>query len=83
MARAESKKRTKLAGERTRLAYHRTIMAYIRTATTVILFGIAFLGISKKLWGFFFTTGLISVAVGLVFIFLAIIAGIKHARMLK
>jgi uncharacterized membrane protein YidH (DUF202 family) len=75
-----SEKRTHLAQKRTELAYERTIMAYLRTATTVILFGIAFLGISTTTDGFLFYAGIGAITVGILIVLFAINKAITHSQ---
>jgi len=69
---------THLAEKRTQLSYERTILSYIRTAATVILFGIAFLGLSKMGGDFFNSAGLVSIVVGSLFLLFATISAFKH-----
>ena len=75
-----AEKRTHLAEKRTELAYERTMMAYIRTAVTVILFGIAFFGLSKVKYDFFFYAGAASVTIGVILLLVTIARAIKHSR---
>lgn len=79
----EREKLTKLAKERTKLAYERTIMAYVRTATTVVLFGMAFLGFSKTIGDFLYWSGIASIAVGVLFLLLAIYTSTTHYKKIK
>ena len=78
-----SEKRTHLSEKRTELAHERTLMGYVRTATTLTLFGIAFLGLSKIRLDFFWWTGRIAILIGLGFIILAIFRAIKHWNEIK
>ena len=75
-----SEKRTHLAHKRTELAYERTIMAYLRTATTVILFGIAFLGLAESTKDFLFYAGVGAITIGILIILFAIKKAIKHSK---
>jgi len=79
----EAEERTKLAEKRTELAHERTVLAYIRTGTTVILFGIGFLGFSQIRGDFFYYSGIISVVIGTVFLIFSINRGIEHLREIK
>ncbi len=73
-----AEKNARLSEKRTELAYERTVLAYIRTAATVILFGVAFFGLSDVKWDFFFYSGVIAVSVGILLLIAAIISGVKH-----
>ncbi len=75
-----AQKRTYLAEKRTELAHERTLMAYVRTATTLILFGVGFLGFSGLKMVFFFYAGWSAICAGFLFIGIAIVRGIKHFR---
>lgn len=76
-------KRTRLAEIRTELAHERTMMSDLRTSSTVILFGIAFIGFSKVNWDFFFNAGIIAIALGIIFFLSAVQRGWKHSREIK
>jgi len=78
-----SEKTTHLAEKRTELAYERTIMSYIRTGATVILFGIAFLGMSPEKGDFLYWAGIISVIVGLFIMLFAFKRAIKHSKEIR
>jgi len=78
-----AEKRTRLAEIRTELAYRRTMSADLRTASTMILFGIAFIGFSKVIWDFFFTAGTIVIFVGVIYLVSALSVLWKHSRLIK
>jgi len=69
-----------LARKRTELAQERTILTYIRTAATLVLFSIAFFGLSATKWDFFFTSGAIAILIGVIFLIIAAIRWLKHSR---
>ena len=73
-------KRTHLAQKRTELAHERTVMSYVRTATTVILFGIAFFGLSQVEYDFFYYAGWVAVVIGAFFILAALVRSFKHSK---
>ncbi|MBD3313269.1 DUF202 domain-containing protein [Candidatus Woesearchaeota archaeon] len=75
---SKEERRNRLAEKRTELAHERTIMAYLRTATTIILFGIAFFGLSEYKWDFFYFAGWMSIAVGTIFIIVSFERGMTH-----
>jgi uncharacterized membrane protein YidH (DUF202 family) len=75
-----AEKRTHLAQKRTELAHERTIMSYFRTAATIILFGIAFLGLSKTGADLLFYSGVAAVTLGLLLFVVAIFRSVKHSR---
>ncbi len=78
-----SEKRTELAQIRTELAYERTTMSDFRTSLTAILFGIAFLGFAKERWDFLYTSGVLAIILGIIFLLSAFQRGRKHAQELK
>ena len=78
-----AEKQMHLAEMRTDMAYERTIIAYLRTAAPIILFGIAFLGLSKARWDFLFYAGIISVATGIFFVAIAARRAVRHFKELK
>ncbi|MFH1064977.1 MAG: DUF202 domain-containing protein [Nanoarchaeota archaeon] len=75
-----AEKRTHLAEKRTELAHERTVLAYLRTAATIILFGIAFIGLSGARGDFFFYAGRTAVAMGVLFLIAAAISGLRHSH---
>ena len=75
-----AEKRTHFAEKRTELAHERTIMAYIRTSANITLFGVAFIGFSPERGSFFYYAGVSSLAVGLLFLAIAVARGFKHSR---
>lgn len=75
-----AEKRTELAEKRTEMAHERTMMANLRTATTLILFGIAFLGFSEERFDFFFVSGVLAIFLGVVILVFAIASGARHSR---
>jgi len=75
-----AEQRTHLAQKRTELAHERTVMANVRTATTLILFGIAFFGLSKERGDFFYFSGIVSIILGVFFAFFALERALKHSR---
>ncbi len=54
--------------------------ADLRTASTTFLFGIAFLGFSEITWDFFFISGIISMAVGLLYLAAAFSILMEHSQ---
>ena len=74
-----AEKRTHLAEKRTELARERTWMAYIRTGTTVILFGLAFIGFSKENM-FLFYSGVGAIIVGFIMIINAMQRTVRHTH---
>lgn len=75
-----AEQRTHLAQKRTELAHERTVMANVRTATTLILFGIAFFGLSRAKQDFFYFSGIVSIILGVFFAFFALERALKHFR---
>ena len=78
-----SEKRTHLAEKRTELSYERTVLAYIRTAATIIMFGVAFLGLSENKGDMLFYSGLIAITLGVLFLVVAMISGTKHLKEIR
>jgi uncharacterized membrane protein YidH (DUF202 family) len=78
-----SEKRTHLAEKRTQLAFERSVMAYIRTATTLILFGIAFFGLSKAKGDFFYAAGIAAIIIGATFALVAMERALTHSKEIK
>ena len=76
-----AEKRTHLAEKRTELSYERTIMAYVRTSLTVILFGIAFIGLAKD--KFFLYSGISAILVGLLIMAVAFLRAVKHSAEMR
>ena len=72
-----AEKRTHLAEKRTELAHERTLMAFVRTGITVVLFGVAFIGLSKDNQ-FLFYAGIAAIAIGIIMVIIAVRKGIKH-----
>lgn len=67
----EKDKFVQLAEERTMLAHERTILAYVRTAVSLLLFGIAFLGLRKQS-SLFLYGGSVSIVFGMFFLTIAV-----------
>ena len=74
-----AEERTELAAKRTELAHERTFLAYMRTATTLILFGMAFLGFSRN-YDWLFYAGWASIISGVGFLIIAVVRSQKHSN---
>ena len=73
---------TKLSHKRTELARDRTALAMIRTSLALILAGIGFIGFGDKAY-WFFTTGGISISIGIFFLLATIFHFYRHTKELK
>jgi len=71
-----------LAYKRTELAHERTILAHLRTSFSLILFGIAFLGVSTYVEWFLYV-GIPSITIGIIFLIIGLIQFSKHDNELK
>lgn len=73
---------TALAHRRTELAKERTMLAYVRTITNLLLFGVAFLGLMRMHFIFFYA-GIGAIVLAFIMLIFTIRSYLKHEKELK